>query len=292
MLTVLIVDDSRLARAAIKKVVNQATQNTAHVLEAANGRLAMAVMQQQAVQVVFTGINMPVMDGAALLRAMREAGLSGRTRVIVVTADDSAKRLEYMKREGVRAYLRKPFRATDVRNALQQAIQGETADFFADRVGAISVTRHDLRQAFLSILTDVVGRFSFGYVDRADPAFTQGCIDQQVSATVAFAAPSPGRIEMAAPLSLCRTLAHAVLRTAQECIDQDDAEDALRELLNITCGRTVAAFFGNRDQPMLGIPTSCLIDDWAWEGMSQSPHTLIYAVEDKPLMLTFTADEL
>ena len=65
---ILIVDDSAMMRTMIKRVASVAGTPIGTIYEAANGREALAILEQHAVQFVFTDLNMPVMTGTELLR--------------------------------------------------------------------------------------------------------------------------------------------------------------------------------------------------------------------------------
>src|SRR6185503_13841744 len=64
---ILIVDDSAMMRAMIKRVVGLSAIAVEEILEAGNGVEALAVLESNDIQVMFTDINMPVMNGTELL---------------------------------------------------------------------------------------------------------------------------------------------------------------------------------------------------------------------------------
>ena len=71
-LTVLIVDDSAMMRAMIKRVAHLTDIPIAQVLEAGNGVEALQQLENHAVDVLFTDINMPgEIDGAELAKEAR-----------------------------------------------------------------------------------------------------------------------------------------------------------------------------------------------------------------------------
>ena len=67
---ILIVDDSSMMRALIKRVVTLADVPVDDVLEAGNGAEALAILESSEVQLLLTDINMPVMTGIELLRQL------------------------------------------------------------------------------------------------------------------------------------------------------------------------------------------------------------------------------
>jgi two-component system chemotaxis response regulator CheY len=118
---ILIVDDSSMMRAVIKRVVKLTNVPVEEILEAGDARQALALLESHDVQLLLTDINMPVMSGAELLRKV--AGNSrwrDLTRVIIST-DGSTARREEAAELLVRCYLKKPFTPEVLRDVLTHA---------------------------------------------------------------------------------------------------------------------------------------------------------------------------
>jgi two-component system chemotaxis response regulator CheY len=60
---VLIVDDSSSIRSAVKKVIEISGFDVGEYFEAANGKDALSVLEENWADVILTDIHMPVMDG-------------------------------------------------------------------------------------------------------------------------------------------------------------------------------------------------------------------------------------
>ena len=117
-LTLLIVDDSAMMRAMIRRVASLSGACIDRVLEAANGREALAILESEHVDALFTDINMPVMSGTELLREIgRRAAWPDLVRIIIST-DGSVARREEVHDLGVRLYLEKPFSPEIMRDVL------------------------------------------------------------------------------------------------------------------------------------------------------------------------------
>lgn len=85
-LSILIVDDSAMMRAMIRRVADLANVPIAHVYEAANGAEAIGVLEAHWIDAIFTDINMPVMTGTELLREIeRRPEWQHMARVIIST---------------------------------------------------------------------------------------------------------------------------------------------------------------------------------------------------------------
>jgi two-component system chemotaxis response regulator CheY len=119
-LTILIVDDSAMMRMMIKRVAGLCDIPIQRILEAANGAEALAVLEANDVDALFTDINMPVMTGTELLRELgKRERYRHLTRVIISTDGSSARRAE-ARELNVRLYVEKPFRPEVMRDVLAQ----------------------------------------------------------------------------------------------------------------------------------------------------------------------------
>lgn len=86
---VLVMDDSAMMRRFIKRVTSVADVPIGTVFEAADGCEALAIREQDDIRFVFTDINMPVMTGTELLRAMHERPEWQHIVHIIISADGS-----------------------------------------------------------------------------------------------------------------------------------------------------------------------------------------------------------
>jgi two-component system chemotaxis response regulator CheY len=117
-LNILIVDDSAMMRAMIKRVTALCEIPIGQIFEAANGAEALKVLESQQVHALFTDINMPVMTGTELLRAIAgDARWKDLLRVIISTDGSEARRNEVRDLD-VRLYVEKPFRPEVMRDVL------------------------------------------------------------------------------------------------------------------------------------------------------------------------------
>lgn len=115
---VLIVDDSAMMRTLIKRVTAMVDVPIGTIFEAANGREALDVLEHQPVDCVFTDINMPVMNGAELLKAMLERPEWRHIVRVIISTDGSSARRAEMADLNVKAYVEKPFRPEVMRDVL------------------------------------------------------------------------------------------------------------------------------------------------------------------------------
>ena len=125
---ILIVDDSAMMRAMIKRVIKLADVAVDDILEATNGAEALELLKQHDVHLLLTDINMPVMNGADMLR---EISLNDRWRNlnrVIISTDGSTVRREEAEELDVRCYLEKPFSPEVLRDVLNELADNEFAE--------------------------------------------------------------------------------------------------------------------------------------------------------------------
>ena len=104
--SLLIVDDEEINRAILANLF----QTEYRILEASNGREALAVLHQQQdmVGAVLLDVIMPEMDGIEVLRRLHEDGLTQRFPVFLITADSADTTMREAYRLGVMDIILKP----------------------------------------------------------------------------------------------------------------------------------------------------------------------------------------
>ncbi len=120
--TILIVDDSSIVRAMVKKSIGMAGLPISKVVEAANGREALEVLSREWVDIVFADLNMPEMNGAELVEKMSQDATLVSTPVVIVSSEHSQARIDELKAKGIRAYIKKPFRPEGFREVVESVL--------------------------------------------------------------------------------------------------------------------------------------------------------------------------
>ncbi|MCX7635321.1 MAG: response regulator [Syntrophales bacterium] len=119
---VLIVDDSFSMRAVIKKVLKMSGFAVDECHEADNGREALAVLSRSWIDVIITDLNMPEMDGVALIKSLKEDPLYREIPVVVVSTEASRERMAEVEALGVKGFLKKPFLPEELRKTIQDSL--------------------------------------------------------------------------------------------------------------------------------------------------------------------------
>lgn len=120
---ILLVDDSSVVRHMVRKAIEMSGLDVGRIVEAANGNEALQAMEESWIDVVVADINMPVMTGAEMVEQMVARDFMATTPVIIVSSEKSAKRIEELKRLGVKAYLNKPFRPEQIKQVIGEVLR-------------------------------------------------------------------------------------------------------------------------------------------------------------------------
>ncbi len=123
-LKVLIVDDSSVMRKIVERALRQAGLELTEVLEAANGAEGLAQVQTGGLDMIFSDINMPVMDGLEFLKSLAGEAAAKGVPVIMITTEGSEARVVEALSAGAKGYLRKPFTPEQVKERVAPLLGG------------------------------------------------------------------------------------------------------------------------------------------------------------------------
>jgi two-component system chemotaxis response regulator CheY len=121
---VLIVDDSPAMRRFVRRVLELTGIELGRCLEANNGQEALELLRGELVDIVLTDINMPLMDGEELLRALKADHALRAIPVLVLSTDRSASRVKQMLDLGAGGYVGKPFLPGDLGGEMTKLLAG------------------------------------------------------------------------------------------------------------------------------------------------------------------------
>jgi two-component system chemotaxis response regulator CheY len=121
-LNIMIVDDSPVMRAFIRKVVGLTGLDVGEYCEAGDGEDALKLLRERWMDLVLTDINMPRMNGEEFVRRMECDDLLRTIPVIVVSTDSSHSRVQKMLALGARGYITKPFLPEALRDEVEKIL--------------------------------------------------------------------------------------------------------------------------------------------------------------------------
>ncbi len=114
---VIVVDDSAVMRAMIKRTLQLCRMPLGEVHEAGHGVEALEKLDRHWIDLALIDINMPVMNGEELIERIRERPELAGLAIIVVSTEGSEPRIEKVRSMGAR-FIRKPFAPEDLRRAI------------------------------------------------------------------------------------------------------------------------------------------------------------------------------
>ncbi len=136
-INVLLVDDSKAMRSAIKKMIHISGIDVGEFFEASNGKEALALLVDEWIDVILTDIHMPEMDGLALLDSVGRDEVLKRIPVIVITTEGREERIQEAFGKGAKGYIKKPFTPEQFKQTVTEVIGEEYAvDAQADLEGS------------------------------------------------------------------------------------------------------------------------------------------------------------
>ena len=121
---ILIVDDSAVMRAMIRKTIELSGLRLGEIHLAADGREGLAALEKNWIDLVIADINMPVMNGEEMIDCMQAAPALKSIPTIVVSTEGSRPRIDRLERSGVR-FIHKPFTPEMIRDMVKSVLGGE-----------------------------------------------------------------------------------------------------------------------------------------------------------------------
>ncbi len=137
MKTVLVVEDEKMIRQGIKTMIQRSGVPVEIIMECNNGETALEILKEQKIDVMFTDIRMPKMDGIELVQKMQE--LEHKPLTVAVSGYDDFSYAVEMMRHGVREYILKPVERQKIQAILrkleQEIIDNNKSDSASKRIG-------------------------------------------------------------------------------------------------------------------------------------------------------------
>lgn len=132
--TVLVVDDDPDIREVLK---DRLESQNCRVLEAANGRESLEILEKQNPQIMLLDIEMPDMNGLQVLKEVRKRGYD--VTVVMITAYGTIERAVQAMKQGAYDFISKPFEPDHVALTVQKALERENlkrgVEILSDEVG-------------------------------------------------------------------------------------------------------------------------------------------------------------
>ncbi len=119
MASILAVDDS----ASMRQMVSFTLKDAGHsVIEAVDGVDALAKAKGGSVDLVVTDVNMPNMDGIALIKELRALPNFKFTPILMLTTESAADKKQEGKAAGATGWIVKPFNPDQLLNTIKKVL--------------------------------------------------------------------------------------------------------------------------------------------------------------------------
>lgn len=119
MTKILAVDDS----ASMRQMVSFTLQGAGYeVVEACDGQEALNKAKQNQVDLVLSDVNMPVMDGIALIKQLRTLPNYKFTPILMLTTESAADKKTEGKAAGATGWIVKPFNPDQLLNTIKKVL--------------------------------------------------------------------------------------------------------------------------------------------------------------------------
>ena len=116
---VLVVDDSAVMRQMVIRTLRMSGLPLGEIHEAADGEQGLAQLREHWIDLALVDVNMPVMNGEEMIRALRADPDTAAVPVIVVSTERSETRVAEIEAMGAR-FVHKPFPPETLRAAILQ----------------------------------------------------------------------------------------------------------------------------------------------------------------------------
>jgi two-component system, chemotaxis family, chemotaxis protein CheY len=116
----LVVDDFSTMRRIVRGLLKE--MGCQHIAEAEDGAAALDLLKTQQVDFVVSDINMPIMDGFALLAAIKADESLRHLPVLMVTAEARKEDIVKAAQSGAAGYIVKPFSKATLEDKVQRIL--------------------------------------------------------------------------------------------------------------------------------------------------------------------------
>ena len=299
-LNILIVDDSVTIRTVIAKAIGLSNAPVNEIQFASNGQEALNILNKSFVDLVLADINMPVMNGVEMVERMQSQDQLKKIPVVVVSTEGSSTRIDELKAKGVKAFIRKPFTPESIYKVILEATNAYGPETHQKAAPQIEVpkTEADRRRVIGDVFESVLQNLAFMFVEAVERE-TLGSMESPqdlpekfIKASMTFTGSIQGRVNLMVPDELAKELASNIIgKEIDKNISQRHLNDALKEVLNVTCGNLLSAIVGTKQVFDAAPPTLTEHDQNAWKAFLEEPESIPFMIEDWPALLQFLVDK-
>lgn len=273
-MNVLVVDDSKLTRKAVRRILDMIALDVHEVYEAENGMEAMQLMLNRCVDLVLADLNMPGMSGTEMIEKMQVHAQLKSVPVVVISTEASTTRIEELRLNGAHDYLHKPFSAEQLKGVIER-----TMEVLSDVVAA-----DNLNQAVMETLETMAFCTLMPFQEESIIPETGVLVEIQ------FQGPWRGVLQLWGGKILGEMLAENI--GCLEEIDEQSATDAWQEICNVVCGLLLPSL-ANDPAAVFDITVPRVVHDATmptWENFITRSGTQVFDIDGYALAARLTAE--
>lgn len=175
---VLVVEDEKMIRKGIVAMIHRSGVPVNEVLECVNGEAALEILRSQQIDMMFTDIRMPKMDGIELVHQMQQ--LEQMPFTVAISGYDDFSYAVEMLRTGVKEYLLKPIDRDKIKTIMERCEQElgeqEKKEAQEDQIGYQQLKYLILNQGIgREEIASIISRFE----DKLMPGQFYVCVDSK-----------------------------------------------------------------------------------------------------------------
>ncbi|NUM52772.1 MAG: chemotaxis protein CheX [Candidatus Hydrogenedentes bacterium] len=144
----------------------------------------------------------------------------------------------------------------------------------------------NLKDVVNDVFPQMLESLTFMFADPDEGVSPPGMPHDAVLVRIAFSGERNGAIEMAIGRSLGLEMAGNLLGLEPQADNaQKYGDDALRELMNVTCGHILTAMAGDRPVFNLTIPSISPMDGADWDALSRDESAAQFSIDGRPVRM-------
>jgi hypothetical protein len=142
-------------------------------------------------------------------------------------------------------------------------------------------------ELMMKVFSSIFEDFAFMFVEEALD-LEANSVGECFSAKIEFKSNSKkGYLEVVAPEAFCDETAENILGTDVEELPAGAGENALKELLNISCGYFLSEKFGTNEVFDLSIPAANPVSQKEWNLLFKNRQHTAFLVDESPVLARF-----
>jgi two-component system chemotaxis response regulator CheY len=120
--TVMVVDDSEIVRSVLERTLTLTKLPIDSFIQAENGKDALEKLSGNWVDIVFSDLHMPEIDGMGLVTAMSQNAELREIPVFIISTEGNKSCIDALLKKGVKGFLRKPFTPEKLRDLMVETL--------------------------------------------------------------------------------------------------------------------------------------------------------------------------